>query len=349
MKNHVIGQRYSQATVNALDATSTLRGGADPSSRSELLDRRPQGRDFLYAQTSRPDALGDEPMGMATAGRPARASKTASLPEPRFYERPLITRKLPSEDIPDEIRNFTGRVPGFTGHLHASQHVYAKSYGGTTKLLAEEEETTRRSRALMNYSEDRPTGPLADASDKRRIPGYGGYVPVKNNHVFGKTFGSATSLASTAERAMRSHSNASAMAELVDTRPQGRADLFAQSHDMSNAPPREYLTPSRQPRGHTSGGRVGTLGGSGSDYGFASTNVHTRATEPVTEDMREVLAGRHRVVGYTGHLHGNQHIYARSYGKMSRELVDEGGHIRAEPTRDDLLFYRDDRPQNRRW
>ena len=37
-----------------------------------------------------------------------------------------------------------GNLPGYTGHQHAAQHVYAKSYGSTTKDLQNVEDEVRR-------------------------------------------------------------------------------------------------------------------------------------------------------------------------------------------------------------
>lgn len=48
-----------------------------------------------------------------------------------------------------------------------------------------------------------------------------GYVPAKN-HVYAKTYGRATALATQAEGVMREGGNASTMTELVDARPQVR-------------------------------------------------------------------------------------------------------------------------------
>ena len=56
----------------------------------------------------------------------------------------------------------------------------------------------------------------------------------------------------------------------------------------------------------------------------------------------EVNEGRHKVVGYTGHIPGQQHIYAQSYGRMTGNTLG--------PTQDhkfskSLLYFKDARPQ----
>jgi hypothetical protein len=53
-----------------------------------------------------------------------------------------------------------------------------------------------------------------------------------DNHIFGKTYGTATTLAPAAEATMKDGGNASAMAAMVETRPIGNPDLYAQSHTV---------------------------------------------------------------------------------------------------------------------
>ncbi|KAK3251171.1 hypothetical protein CYMTET_39482 [Cymbomonas tetramitiformis] len=52
MNNHVIGKRYTDATNVADDCSGVLATGANPSSMESLVDNRPQGRHFLYAQVA---------------------------------------------------------------------------------------------------------------------------------------------------------------------------------------------------------------------------------------------------------------------------------------------------------
>lgn len=75
-----------------------------------------------------------------------------------------------------------------------------------------------RSLKYMHYGDPRPTGSVL--SDKHRIPGYAGYIPGKDNHIYGKTYGESTNLAPLAESTMRSDHDASGLTELVDNRPQ---------------------------------------------------------------------------------------------------------------------------------
>ena len=89
---------------------------------------------------------------------------------------------------------------------------------------------------------------------------------------------------------------------------------------------------------HVSKGRV--------DEGTLLRGKDHKLREPITEDNAKVMRGHHKIVGYTGHVHGHQHVYAKSFGKMTRDL--SGGEDLQNPhTQDDLLYYRDDRPQQK--
>lgn len=50
MRNFVVGQTYHNSTVAAGRASGVQRDGHNPASLVELVDQRPQGRQFLYAQ-----------------------------------------------------------------------------------------------------------------------------------------------------------------------------------------------------------------------------------------------------------------------------------------------------------
>lgn len=47
-----------------------------------------------------------------------------------------------------------------------------------------------------------------------------GYIPAKNNHVYGKTAGKASDLAAAAEKTLSKRENANSMMELVEIPPQ---------------------------------------------------------------------------------------------------------------------------------
>ena len=48
--NHIIGKRYTEATKRATECTASLTQSSNPSNLQDLVDSRPQGRNFLYAQ-----------------------------------------------------------------------------------------------------------------------------------------------------------------------------------------------------------------------------------------------------------------------------------------------------------
>merc|ERR1719223_1377013 len=94
-----------------------------------------------------------------------------------------------------------------------------------------------RSHKFLHYGDGRPVGDCL--TEKHRIPGYQGYIPSKDNHIYGKTYGDTTNLAPLAESTMKGGGNASALEDLVDMRPQGRVDLYAQAKDPN--PPTERV------------------------------------------------------------------------------------------------------------
>jgi len=355
MKNHVIGKRYSEATVRAGECSDVLRTGGNPSSLETLVDSRPQGRDFLYAQVAqtgpaekpklapahvgkrRPilnEALGETDFRMmktivGSAGEGTmKAKKSASLPAPPYSGKKFFTGQERPEGAPGDT---SGNLPGYTGHQHASQHVYAKSYGSTTKCLAEGQEPDMmdRSQKFLYYGEWRPVGEVL--TEKHRIPGYQGYIPGKDNHIYGKTYGQSTNLAPLAESTMKAHGNASALKELVDSRPQGEAQLYAQSS--------EGLPQERRPLPvHVSKGVV--------KINYLERGLDNKMREKVTDDVKVVKTAKHRIVGYTGHVHGQQHVYAQSFGQMTRSLHGGAPNLQNPNTSDELLYFKDDRPQD---
>ena len=119
--------------------------------------------------------------------------------------------------------------------------------------------------------------------------------------------------------------NVSELAELTDQRPQGRIDLYTQKvfRPKENLTVAQLTKPVTRPITH-------------------ELTKEYKIREKVTEEMQEVNEGRHKVVGYTGHIPGQQHIYAQSYGRMTGNTLG--------PTQDhkfskSLLYFQDARPQ----
>ncbi len=332
MKTHVHGQRYTEATRKAQSANTLMSEGENPSSHSEFVDSRPQGRNFLYAQVAKPGmthtakggALGDTTKTFK-AKEPGRMVETASLPVLPYTKKEFITRKSPKEQLPAQSKD-TGNLPGYTGHQHGAQHVYGRSYGSTTKMLKDDSEgssTLSKTESLMGYSDDRPQGlPL---QDNHKIPGYTGCIVAKDNHIYGKTFGQSTKLAELAVKTLKQGGNVSELEELTDQRPQGRIDLYTQKvfYPKENLKISQLIKPSTRPELH-------------------ELTKEYKIREKVTQEMLHVNEGKHKVVGYTGHIPGHQHIYAQSYGKMTGKTL---GPSYEHKFSKDLLYFKDSRPQ----
>ncbi|KAK3251170.1 cyclin- protein [Cymbomonas tetramitiformis] len=361
MNNHVIGKRYTDATNVADDCSGVLATGANPSSMESLVDNRPQGRHFLYAQVAdhgpqedprlapphvgkriplKNEALGYKDFrlmqtkigGLGDHNLPT--VKSASLPSLPYNNKAFQTKKVYMETLPPEAQDPSGNLPGYTGHQHADQHIFAKSYGSTSRHLGGGSKMmTSRSHEMIRYEEGRPVGNTLNG--KHRIPGYQGYIPSKDNHIYGKTYGKCTELAPDAESTMRGGANGgetlrvSSMDQLVDSRPQGRIELYAEATDINpQEPPKKLLV-------HKGKGMV--------DIKYTEMGKDYKVREMVSPDVQTVKTGKHRIVGYTGHVHGGQHVYATSYGQMTRKL--HGGEQMSDPnTSDKLLYWADDRP-----
>lgn len=351
MKTHVHGQRYTEATNKAQIANQLMSEGENPSSHPEFVDSRPQGRNFLYAQVLKPgmstqsvkipSSLSKTTFAPTTGmGQPAtksakpkvystRTVETASLSALPYHKKEFITRKLPKEELPAQAKDPSSNLPGYSGHQHGAQHVYGRSYGSTTKMLKDDGETPaemstlNKTESLMGYSDDRPQGlPL---QDNHKIPGYTGCIVAKDNHIYGKTFGQSTKLAELAVKTLKVGGNVSELTELTDQRPQGRIDLYTQKvfRPKENLTVSQLTKPVTRPITH-------------------ELTKEYKIREKVTEEMQEVNEGRHKVVGYTGHIPGQQHIYAQSYGRMTGNTLG--------PTQDhkfskSLLYFKDARPQ----
>ena len=349
MKTHVHGQRYTEATTKAKKANQLMSEGENPSSHSEFVDSRPQGRNFLYAQVAKPGmstqsvkaapksmTSGGESSGAKGAGSAGGASskvystrtvETASLPALPYHKKEFITRKAPKEELPTQAKDPSSILPGYTGHQHGANHVYGRSYGSTTKMLKvlgdDTISTLSKTEALMGYSDDRPQGlPL---QDNHKIPGYTGCIVAKDNHIYGKTFGQSTKLAELAVKTLKDGGNVSELTELTDQRPQGRIDLYTQKvfRPKENLTISQLTKPVTRPETH-------------------ELTKEYKIREKVTEEMLDVNQGRHKVVGYTGHIPGQQHIYAQSYRRMTGNTLG--------PTQDhkfskSLLYFKDARPQ----
>ncbi|EFJ27432.1 hypothetical protein SELMODRAFT_412206 [Selaginella moellendorffii] len=222
MRNHIVGRSFSDSTVRASQCEKAFRRDDYASVAPLTVESRPQGRDFLYAQTAktgyelldkralepriskkrpsgalfhatgRLDVRGMEKVAGTTEECVTKTVKSASLPVAPYRDPTLQLRKsfhkmsLEQPEIPT--------VPGYTDKPTVKE--------------------------LLYYWDTRPQG--KQTADKHRIPGYQGYIPSKSNHVFAKTAGAASNLAALAENTLRERKNAGSLYELVDNPPQVR-------------------------------------------------------------------------------------------------------------------------------
>ncbi|GBG59148.1 hypothetical protein CBR_g32165 [Chara braunii] len=208
MKNHLVGNRYSESTRRAKECTDLIKAGYNPSGEKRLVDMRPQGREYLYAQVAPMSGapryqydprvcfyrvqkrraprymtkfLGivDVPSMNTVVGGPGTGPvqllqmKSASLPEQSFKDRSIQTRRIFPEELPEVALDTRGQVPGYTGHQHAGQHLFAKSYGSTTRQLVvdvPDGDTIKKSKRFLYFRDARPIGDIL--TEKHRIPGY---------------------------------------------------------------------------------------------------------------------------------------------------------------------------------
>ena len=57
---------------------------------------------------------------------------------------------------------------------------------------------------------------------------------------------------------------------------------------------------------------------------FKERGEDNKWRDVIQDDVREVMEGTHKPVGWTGHTHGKQHVYGESVGKMTRRLRNVG-------------------------
>lgn len=202
------------------------------------------------------------------------------------------------------------------------------------------------------------------------MSGYTGYKPSLRNHVFSYTTVDCSHRAAVVHDAIRHGQYKQAIPLTVDKRPTGRQFLYAQTCR------REGMGPDEDPRAikyicskkeappetrHASGNLIidemetciGTT-----DKAVTKTYHSTsypenncpykdrtlclqRQLEPIHNDGFEVLEGRHHIHGYTGHIHALQHLYARSYGKMTRALHKKPANSK---TSAEFVYFADNRP-----
>jgi len=301
-----------------------------PNDMEELVDKRPQGRNFLYAQCAQKGAtlFRDGTLASPPPTYTLPTKPTASMPGLSFQTREFVGRKAPTEEIPSSVKLDNKHIPGYTGHLHGEQHVFGTSFGETSHRLQNSAlDTTGTSMNLLGFGEGRPQAPLLQGGGAR-IPGYTGHIPAKDRHIYGHTYGSSALLAKTAVAEQREGGSAAALPQLVDHRPQGRVDLYTQEPDADLARTAELRDRSAVLPPHLKM----TV-----DKFVAAKAKTTKAAQ-----LEQFRQSAHCLPGYTGHIHGDQHVYGTTYGKTTGQLLEHGT---AKQITSDLIKFEDARPQ----
>ena len=108
---------------------------------------------------------------------------------------------------------------------------------------------------------------------------------------------------------------------------QGRVDLYAETHIKN--------------RHHTEVPLMLHMGKGMMQHTFQERGADHKLRDKACTDMSMVSRAKHQLVGYTGHVHGEQHMFAKSYGETTRKL---NGLNASASVDDDLLYYADARP-----
>ena len=270
-----------------------------------------------------------------------RAKPTASIPElPYSLKKTFTGREVKS--TPDDYMGDDGQMPGYTGHLHGRQHTYGVSYGNSTRtaihtegdVVEGPEALLSKSGALNEFVEPKPQGTSqAELGERQRgIPGYGGHVPVKD-FVLGQSYGKAVQLAPGAEDAIRAGALAEQLPGLVERRPSDHPELTMQTIKPTVRghviPYHAVPLPYRVSKGEVK-------------VAFKTRGEDKKWRNVIQDDVREVMRATHKPPGYTGYVHGRQHVYGESAGKTTRRLR---GQAFEDPTTSyELLNYKDKRP-----
>ncbi|CAM6123117.1 unnamed protein product [Calypogeia fissa] len=186
MRNHLIGHSYGDSTRRAAACTDSLRHREYSKAIELTVESRPQDRNFFYAQLSRaaleqpPKAIKwicskrDLPPDMdATSGlmdirkmktcigtTPAGVTTCAphmSIPDGPYKDRKICTRRT-FEKLKDdvlEVAEARHHIKGYSGHTHAKQHIYGKSYGKVTRILRPLPANPKTSREYLDYADSR--------------------------------------------------------------------------------------------------------------------------------------------------------------------------------------------------
>ncbi|KAL3683487.1 hypothetical protein R1sor_001509 [Riccia sorocarpa] len=205
---------------------------------------------------------------------------------------------------------------------------------------------------------------MAKLGKEPAVPGYTGYIPAMRNHLIGHSFGDSTRRAAACTESLRKKQYPKAIELTVESRPQDRNFFYAQlSRAALEQPPKaiNWICSKRDlplEMTATSGlvdvRKMRTCIGttpeavtscaphmSIPDPPYKNRHLSTkREFETLKDDCLEVAEARHHIKGYSGHYHAGQHLYGKSYGKITRELRPLPGNPK---TSKEYQFYQDNR------
>ena len=233
-------------------------------------------------------------------------------------------------------------MPGYTGHIHASKHIYGKSYGHASRQLVTEAEresgesaapafsalsasgNLRVSGRLSGYAEHNPQGTRGrdDANRRAHIPGYTGHVPVKDVEIHGVSFGRHRACSASRARHQSRRGGRGAAAALGESRPAGAPARYAQPADAHDA---------WEARGVRRAAAAYRLSKGAVDVSaFKEKGEDNKWRAARGEDVQEVIARRApRVPARTLYTPGRNHVFGESSAKMTRRR--RGGHRPTPP------------------
>jgi len=237
----------------------------------------------------------------STYGKGARAAIGDELKHARSHTSP-VTKLLPdcattsvdhalTYNMVDGSEDY--HIPGYTGHVHGEHHMQAKTYGQSTRHLIDPSLKAAEPSLPVVYSDPHTAGKTV----KDVLPS--------------PTLGRSQTLAARQSKSgCEAEGHRFAKADM--TRPRQLPEVTKSAWQMRQQPLDAALT-----REHLM-------------HGVADTGArNTTAPNPEMArwegllDTKHNANGSYRVPGYTGHVHGSQHVFAKTYGERTRILLND--------------------------
>ncbi|XP_024392200.1 uncharacterized protein [Physcomitrium patens] len=187
LKTHVLGHGFSDSSRRAAAFTDSLRRKKPEDAYHLTTENKVEGRDFFYAQLAHVGEVNDPaPVKWLASKRetpeelkyisgqldyrtvrvktgttekycqPAPLSMSMTvLP----YTNVKIQTKKTFEAFQDdtlEVMEARHHLKGYTGHVHAQQHLFSQTFGKTTRRLRGYPPDPQTSKDFIDYAENRP-------------------------------------------------------------------------------------------------------------------------------------------------------------------------------------------------